>query len=75
VGIYKPISPDSRGANPPKVKFFSTVARLKTSLVEFSHLLDQSSQARGHLRLAPFVVDVWGEQKLVHPLSLNMHIN
>jgi hypothetical protein len=43
--------------------------------MEFSHPLDQSGQVRGHLRLALLVLDICKEQKLVHPLCRNVHIN
>jgi hypothetical protein len=61
--------------NSLKDEFFSAVASLKPVLAEFSHLLDQSGQARYHRRLAPFVFDERGEQKLVHSLRFNMHIH
>jgi hypothetical protein len=51
------------------------VAGLKFGLMEFNHPLDQSGQARRHRWLAPFVFDEREEQKLVHPLQLNMHIH
>jgi hypothetical protein len=51
------------------------VADLKSGLVEFSHPLDQSGQARRHRWLAPFVFDEREEHKLVHTLWLNMHIH
>jgi hypothetical protein len=51
------------------------VAGLKPGLAEFSYPLDQSGQARCHWRLAPFIFDERREQKLVHPLRLNMHIH
>jgi hypothetical protein len=43
--------------------------------MEFSHPLDQSGQARCHRRLAPFIFEERGEQKLVHPQQFNMHIH
>jgi hypothetical protein len=65
----------AKGANPPKGEFLGAVAGLKTGLTEFSYSLDQSSQAQHHLRLAPLIVNEWGEQRFVHPLRLNVHIN
>jgi hypothetical protein len=63
------------GANSLKGEFLGAVESLKSGLAEFSHPLDKSSQARCHRRLAPFVFDERGKQKLVHPLQLNMHIH
>jgi hypothetical protein len=51
------------------------VTGLKPGLAEFNHLLDQSGQERHHHRLAPFVFDEQGKQKLVHSLQLNMHVH
>jgi hypothetical protein len=64
-----------KGANLPKGEFFGIVASLKTGCTEFSHPPDQSSQARCHRWLAPFVFNEWGEQILVYPLWFNMHID
>jgi hypothetical protein len=65
----------AKWANSPKGEFFVVVSGLKIGLTEFSHPLDQSGQARCHQRLAPFVFDERGEQKLVHPLWFDMHIH
>jgi hypothetical protein len=51
----------AKGVNSPKGEFFDAVARLKISLVEFSHPLDQSGQAQCHRWLTPFVFDEQGE--------------
>jgi hypothetical protein len=66
--------PTAKEVNSSKGEFFGVVAGLKAGLMEFSHPLDQSGQARCHRRLAPFVFDERGELKLVHPLQFNMHI-
>jgi hypothetical protein len=65
----------AKRANSPKGEFLDAVAGLKPGLTEFSYPLDQSDQARCHQQLTPFVFDERGEQKLVHPLRLNMHIH
>jgi hypothetical protein len=56
-------------------KFFGAVACLKTSVVELSYLLDQSSQARCFLWLSPLLGNKWQEQMFVHPLRINVDIN
>jgi hypothetical protein len=61
--------------NSLKTKFFSAVARLESSLVEFGHPRDQHSQTSCHLCFAPLVLDLRGEQKFVHPLRLDVHIH
>jgi hypothetical protein len=61
--------------DPPKNKFFSAVACPKTDVMELSHPLDQSGQARCHLWLPPLVVNERREQMSVHPLRVNVHMN
>jgi hypothetical protein len=61
--------------NSLKGEFLNAVASLKPDLVEFSHPLDQSGQVRCHQRLTSFDFHEQGEQKLVHPLCMNMHIH
>jgi hypothetical protein len=67
--------PETKRENPLMSKLFSAMACPKTSIVELSHLLDQSGQARCHLRLSSLVVDERWEQMSVHPLRINMYIN
>jgi hypothetical protein len=54
--------------NLSKSKLFGAVTCLKISVVEFSHPLDQSSQARCHLRLSPLVINEQRKHMYVHPL-------
>jgi hypothetical protein len=58
-----------------KSELFGVVACLKTSVAEFNHPLDQSSQARCQFLLSPLVVNERWEQRFVCPLRSNMHIN
>jgi hypothetical protein len=57
--------PMVKRVNPLESKFFGVVACLKTSVAEFSHPLDQSSQARCHLWFYPLLIDMWWQQILV----------
>jgi hypothetical protein len=49
------------------------VAHLQTGLAEFSYPLDQSRQVHQHLWFLPLVLDIRGEQKLVHPRRWIVH--
>jgi hypothetical protein len=61
-GIHMPACPSGRGGNSPKRKLFSAVARPKTGVTEFSHPLNQSSQARCQLWLFSLLVNPRREQ-------------
>jgi hypothetical protein len=61
--------------NSLKSKLFGAVVCLKTGVAEFSHPLDQSGQARCHLRLSSLVVNEQRKQMSVCPLRGNVHIN
>jgi hypothetical protein len=61
--------------DPPKSKFLGAVACIKTEVTEFSHLLDQSSQAWCHLLLSPLIINEQRVQVSVHPLWGNVHIH
>jgi hypothetical protein len=65
----------AEGVNLPKGEFLDAVVGFKPGVMEFSHPLDQSGQARRHRWLTPFIFDEREEQKLVHPLQLNMYIH
>jgi hypothetical protein len=65
----------TKGVNPPMGKFIDAMTCPKIDVVEFSYLLDHSSQARCHLRLSPLIIDERWEQMPVHALRLNMHID
>jgi hypothetical protein len=67
--------PVTEGANPPKIEFFDTVARLEAGLAQFGNTLGQRSQAIDHRWFRPLILDSWREQKLVDPRRLIMHIH
>jgi hypothetical protein len=50
--FIRQLVPTVERVNPPKSKFFSTVACPKTGVTEFSHPLNQSGQAWCHLQLS-----------------------
>jgi hypothetical protein len=56
-GSRKPISPTGQGVNPPKSEFLGAVTCPKTDGAELSYLLDQSDQARCHLRFPSLLID------------------
>jgi hypothetical protein len=47
----------TEGANPPKIEFFDTMARLKVGLAQFGNTLGQRSQAIGHRWFRPLILD------------------
>jgi hypothetical protein len=65
----------AKSANSPKSKLFGIVACLKTGLAEFSHPLDQCSQARCHFQVPPLIINVRWKQMLARPLVEDVHIN
>jgi hypothetical protein len=67
--------PMAKGANPSKSEFLGVVTCPKTDDVEISYPLDQSEQARCHLRSPSILIDKRGVQLHVCPSRLNMHIN
>jgi hypothetical protein len=56
-------------------KFLGAVALLKTSIMEFRYLLDQSGQAKCHWWLPLVLVDQRRKQVPVRQLRHDMHIN
>jgi hypothetical protein len=61
--------------NPPENKLFDAMACPKTGVAEFSHPLDQCSQAWCYFRFSPLVINEQRKQMLVCPLGENVHIN
>jgi hypothetical protein len=56
--------PPAKGANPMKTEFLGAVIRPKTGGTELSYQLDQSGQARCHLRFPSLLIDEQGIQLL-----------
>jgi hypothetical protein len=58
-----------------KGKLFDAVTRLKTSLVEFSHPLDQCSQARCHLKFLSLFFNMRQKEMFVRSLGFDVYVN
>jgi hypothetical protein len=65
----------AKRVNSLKSILFNAVACLKIGVAEFSHLLDQSSQAQCHFLLFPLIVNERQEWMSIHSLRSNVHIN
>jgi hypothetical protein len=53
--------PATERANPMKIEFFDTVARLEVGLEQFGNTLGQRNQAIGHRWFRSLILDSWRE--------------
>jgi hypothetical protein len=67
--------PTTKRADPSKSELLGVVTRLKSSLVEFSHPLDQCLQARRQFRLLPLIINMRRKEVFVRPLRFRVNFN